>query len=186
MKSAARTFEVTATRSGLAVGELVVYAGHGVGRISVREKRGEPGARTEVVVLAFADGLSVTLPIERAREYLRPISGKAEVERVQKTLRVTQKPSGEPWQKRFRTTQAKVAVGEALGLAEVVGDGARRDNGPVDRGGPGRLSASERDLYVKARRLLATEIGISRGTDTAEADAWIAGQLAHNLGAVQA
>lgn len=186
MNSVERTFDVTARRSALAVGELMVYAGHGVGRIAARENRGARAAGTEVVVLAFADGLSVTLPIERAREYLRPISGEAEVARIQKTLRVTQKPSGEPWQRRFRTTQAKVAIGEALGLAEVVVDGARRDNAPVGRGGPVRLSASERDLYVKARHLLATEIGISRGTDTTEADAWIAGQLAHEPGAVQA
>lgn len=185
MSSVAKTLDASTRSSSLAVGDLVVYASHGIGRIARRENRGTRGARADVVVLEFADGLSVTLPVERAAEYLRPVSGKAQIARVQKTLRGITEPGGEAWQKRFRATQIKVAVGEALALAEVVRDGARRDDGPTVRGEPGRLSASERDLYIKARRLLAAEISAARGIDLAEADAWIGDQVAHTLTGVE-
>jgi RNA polymerase-interacting CarD/CdnL/TRCF family regulator len=41
-----------------------------------------------------------------------------------------------------------------------------------------RLSTNERDLCVKARRLLAAEISLARGIDADEADAWIGDQIA--------
>ncbi len=45
------------------------------------------GAAQEVLVLELADGLSVTLPLGRARELLRPLLSKADLRRVQATLR---------------------------------------------------------------------------------------------------
>jgi RNA polymerase-interacting CarD/CdnL/TRCF family regulator len=42
----------------------------------------------------------------------------------------------------------------------------------------GGLSTNERQLYRKARQLLADELGASRGLEPAEADAWIDAQLA--------
>ena len=41
----------------------------------------------------------------------------------------------------------------------------------------GALSTQERALYLKARRLLAAELGVATATDEAQADAWIEGQL---------
>ena len=57
----------------LAVGDVVVYPAHGAGRVAAREKRVVLGAEQEVVVLELADGLSVTLPMQLARELLRPL-----------------------------------------------------------------------------------------------------------------
>ena len=50
-----------------------MYPAHGAGRVAAREKRVVLGAEQEVVVLELADGLSVTLPMQRARELLRPL-----------------------------------------------------------------------------------------------------------------
>jgi transcription-repair coupling factor (superfamily II helicase) len=47
----------------LAVGDAVVYPAHGAGRVAARETRVILGAEQEVVVLALADGLSITLPM---------------------------------------------------------------------------------------------------------------------------
>jgi RNA polymerase-interacting CarD/CdnL/TRCF family regulator len=70
----------------LAVGDWVVYAGHGTARVAAREQRTVLGVEQEVVVLELANSLSVTLPIQRARERLRPVVGEAGVHRVQQTL----------------------------------------------------------------------------------------------------
>jgi hypothetical protein len=73
-----------------------------------------------------------------------------------------------------------VTSGEAAGLAEVIRDASRRNERATARKEPGRLSLTERQLYLKARKLLADEIGASRGVDAPAADAWIGDQLARN------
>jgi len=42
---------------------------------------------------------------------------------------------------------------------------------------------SERELYVKARKLLVEEIGLARGIDTVDAETWIEDQLAGSVDA---
>jgi RNA polymerase-interacting CarD/CdnL/TRCF family regulator len=157
----------------LAVDDLVVYASHGVGRVAIR--------RQETVVLEFAEGgLLVTLPIERAVECVRPVSTEVEIASIGRTLGEAVTVGEENWQRRVKTTRGKVTGGEAAGLAEVIRDANRRDERATARKEPGRLSLTERQLYLKARRLLADEIGASRGVDAPTADAWIGDQLARN------
>lgn len=156
----------------LAVGELVVYAGHGAGRVVAREQRSSGEARQEVVVIELSGNLTVTLPVTLARDNLRPLATEREMANVEQTLRTTA-PPGEPvWLKRHKATRAKLAAGQLVGLAEIVSDGNSRHSA-----GTGRLSVSERELYLKARRLLASEIALVRGIQTATADDWIADQL---------
>ena len=45
------------------------------------------GAEQEVVVIELAEGLSVSLPLERARAQLRPLANEADLHRVEQTLR---------------------------------------------------------------------------------------------------
>ena len=167
----------TLVRVRLAVGDVVVYAAHGVGRVAAREKRVVLGAAQEVLVLELAGGLSVTLPVERARELLRPLLSKADLRRVQETLRRDHTLSEDVWLIRRKDTQVKVAGGDPLGLAEVVRDCARREQRLIANTGS-QLSPSERDLYKRARRLLSAEIGLARDLELAEADDWIEEQLA--------
>lgn len=72
----------------------------------------------------------------------------------------------------------KLAGGDPLGLAEVVRDCARRQQRLIAKRTGSQLSPSERDLYMRARRLLSGEIGLARGLEPADADAWIEEQLA--------
>ena len=154
-----------------AVGDLVVYASHGIGRVADRSRR--------TVVLEFAErGLSVTLPIERAAECVRAVSTEVEIASIGRTLGEADEGSGENWQRRLKTTRSKVTVGEAAGLAEVFRVASRLDERATARKEPGKLSLTERQLYLKARQLLADEIGASRGVDPSEADAWIGDQIA--------
>ena len=162
----------------LAVGDAVVYAAYGVGFIAVRERRLVLGVEKDVVVIELAGGLSVTLPVARARQQLRPPVSEAGVRRVQETLREGGEPSREVWLKRKRQTEAKLTGGDPLKLAEVVRDGVRRKQTLMAEKRNSRLSLGENDLYEKARQLLAGEIGVACGFDPVQADAWIDEQIA--------
>jgi RNA polymerase-interacting CarD/CdnL/TRCF family regulator len=135
-------------------GALVVYGGHGIGRVS----RDPSAGANDRVVVEFESGLSVTLPLERAQACLRPVGGA---------------------QARTRINKDKIASGQAVALAEVVRDAVRRQESLA----PGSsLSVFERELYGKARKLLAAEVAASTGTDEADAEAWIDDQLGFELG----
>jgi RNA polymerase-interacting CarD/CdnL/TRCF family regulator len=81
----------------LGVGDLVVYRSHGIGRVKARQKRLVLGAEIEMVELELADGLTVTLPIERAQEQLRPLANELDLQRVQETLRHDHVLSAQSW-----------------------------------------------------------------------------------------
>ena len=160
------------------VGTIVAYPPHGIGRVAAREKRVILGAEEDVVVVELGNDLSVTLPISRAEEQLRPPATEADLKKVQKALRESAVVSDEIWSKRVQQAQEKLRSGDALELAEIVRDGVRREQGKTTTGTPTKLSTSERALHLKARELLSGEIGVTRGVDQAEADAWIDEQLA--------
>ena len=161
---------------GLAVGDVVVYASHGIGRVEARRPGGE--GLPETVALVFEGGLRVILPLARALDALRPLSGEPELEDVRRTLRAEGSLSVEPWLRRHRATRDKVAAGQATALAEVVRDGLQREQ-RLAAGASGRTTApSDRQLYVQARALLTAEIAFCRGIELAEADAWILDQVA--------
>ena len=158
----------------MGVGQIVVYGGHGPGRVIARTTQTADAVVQEVVVLEFAATLLVTLPLRLAREQLRPLANEQELKGVQQTLRASPPVEELLWLRRQKATRAKLAEGEPIGLAEVVSAGAHRQ-----QGNRARLSVSERDLYLKARRLLAAEIGHVRGIGPSQAEDWITSQLAH-------
>jgi RNA polymerase-interacting CarD/CdnL/TRCF family regulator len=162
----------------LAVGTVVAYPPHGVGRVSGRERKVVLGVEQEIVALDLADGLSVTLPLERARELLRPLVDEAGLRRVRDTLREEGALTDEIWSKRLKEAQERLRTGDPEALAAIVRDGARRDQALSANGGRAKLSVSERALCTRARELLCGEIRAVRGLDQAEADAWIDAQIA--------
>jgi len=152
-------------------GALVVYGSYGIGRIC-RVGPGRDREQQENVLVEFADGLSVTLPRDRAVSCLRAVAGAGALARVRDVLCDRNVEVERSWQVRTKSTRAKLAAGEAVGLAEVV-----RDTVALGRASSsGTVSMYERDLYLKARRLLAAEVGAATNTDEAEAAAWIDSQ----------
>jgi CarD family transcriptional regulator len=156
----------------LAVGDAVVYAAHGAGRVAAREERTVLGVEQEVVVIELGHGLCVTLPIEQARERLRPVASEADVQRVQQTLHEEGETAEGSWHQRLKQGRAKLASGDPLELAELVRDGMRHQS-QARKGAAPKFSETERRLYVQARELLTREIGSARGLELVEADAWI-------------
>ena len=155
---------------------MVVYAAYGVGRVASRETL--VGSEQEMVVLALADGLQVSLPIERANAQLRSLASEADLLQVQDILRRDREVSAAPWLSRQRESQAKLAGGDPVGLAEIVRDGASRQELLTARGAKAQLAEGERRMFLAARRRLADEIAHVRGLEAADADVWIGEQLA--------
>jgi CarD family transcriptional regulator, regulator of rRNA transcription len=158
----------------LAVGDRVVYASHGIGRVESRERHHSDG---EMVVLVFENGLKVTLPLDRAQNALRSLSGEPELEAVQLTLG-GDSPSTtlEHWSRRHRNAQAKFASGSVSGLAEIVRDGAHRERARVKAG----VAPIRNQLYRQARKLLVAEVAAARGIEPDAADAWIGEQISRD------
>lgn len=161
----------------LAVGDEVVYGTHGIGRVAARKEQVVLGAAREVVVLELADGLTVTLPLGLAQEQLRPLATEADMDKVQEALRQDRPLSVDPWLSRRRETLAKLTGGDPVELAEIVGDGAQRERKPRAKGTKPQLSTGEKEIFVRAWKLLSGEIARARGIPEAEADGWIDEQL---------
>lgn len=167
--------DVTPSSLSLSVGDLVVYASHGIGRVeSTQSSRGD---LPETVVLAFESGLRVTLPVARASEALRAVAGSEDLESVRRTLSADAPQTAESWSRRHRTMREAVAAGSLTGLAEVVRDGLQREWKLAAGAGGRQLAPSERELYLQARKLLTAEIAACCGIETAAADAWIVEQV---------
>jgi CarD family transcriptional regulator len=161
----------------LAVGDAVVYGTHGIGRVVALKKQAGQGDSQDVVVVELGDGLTATLPLERARGQLRPVASKADVSRVRETLREDRNLSFDPWLSRRREVLEKLAAGTLDGLAEIVSEGAQRERIRVANGGNARLPTAEREVFVKARGLLAGEIALALSLQPSAADDWIEEQL---------
>ena len=162
----------------LAVGDLVVYANHGAGSIAARKTQTVLGKTCEVVVVELDEGLTVTLPLELAQQLLRSLASEADLRRVQETLRGDSVLSVDPWLSRRKQTLEKLAGGSPVELAEIVSEGAQRDRERRTKGSKPLGSSGERDVFVKARRLLSDEIALTRGIQPDAADVWIEEQLA--------
>jgi CarD family transcriptional regulator, regulator of rRNA transcription len=158
----------------VAVGDTVVYASHGVGRIVAREQQRVGGTVRDCVVVELATGLRVTLPLADAAERLRRPADESELDDVQKTLASIPPEREASWTRRINESKAKLATGKATDLAQIVRDGVR-----FERGSNGvRLSHSERRVYVQARALLVGELCSARGMHEDEAEVWIDSQIA--------
>jgi RNA polymerase-interacting CarD/CdnL/TRCF family regulator len=160
-----------AQRIRLGVGDLVVYASHGIGRVESKQSGHEDASQT--LTLLFESGLKVTLPLARARGTLRPLSGESELEEVRRMLGVETHPVVEPWSRRHRRLQAKLVEGTVHCLAEIVRDGVHRQRRRV-KGSP---APAENQVYRKARGLLVAEIAAARSIEPDAADAWISEQI---------
>jgi RNA polymerase-interacting CarD/CdnL/TRCF family regulator len=158
-----------------AVGDAVVYASHGIGRIESTH----PAERAlpERITLLFESGLRVTLPLDRARGALRSLSGEPALDGVRDALRADVPPSIEPWSRRHRLAQAKLAEGAVDGLAEIVRDGLQRERRLAATSSRRSGAPLDDELYRRARKLLAAEIAECRGIDPEAADAWICRQV---------
>ncbi len=156
----------------LEVGELVVYGNHGIGRVTARRNQELLGEAHEVVVLELEE-LTVTLPLARAEEHLRPLADGADLRRVGDALRDESDLNPRNWLSRRRETLEKLVGGTPVELAQIVSEGAQRERLRSASSGKKQLSLSEREIFTKARRLLSDEIALALDIQPTAAERWI-------------
>ncbi len=128
-------------------------------------------------MLALARGLRVELPLQRARELLRPLADESDLSRVQEALGTDQALSGGTWLKRQRESLSSLNDGDPIGLAHIIRNSARRQAARSSKGGKPPQSLWEREIATRARSLLSTEIAYARHVEPEEANGWIDQQL---------
>ena len=141
----------------------MVYPNHGAGCISgVEEKTILGEVRRYYVVYLPDTELTVSIPAE-GDTGLRACADEEGVEEALAVLGAdtTEMPSN--WNHRLKHNREKIKSGEIEQVAEVV------RNLSV-HGAENGLSTGERNMLIKARQILASEIALSRSIEASEAE----------------
>ena len=154
------------------VGDKVVYPHHGAGTVVKKEKRDVLGEKREYLTIKILhNDMTVNVPSENAEAVgLRKVIGEDMVKVVVKALTGggTQMPKN--WNRRFKHNRDKMKTGDILELAEVVRNLSLRDS---EKG----LSTGEKQMFVKAKKILASELMYAKDMDEEEAAEWLDGVL---------
>jgi CarD family transcriptional regulator len=116
----------------------------------------------------------VNVPADNAdRVGLRKVIDEQMVSKVLKALTGggTQMPKN--WNRRFKHNRDKMKTGDIFELAEVVRNLSLRDH---EKG----LSTGEKQMFVKAKKILASELMYAKDMDEDEAAEWLDGVLARD------
>ena len=148
------------------VGDKVVYPHHGAGTVVKKEKREVLGEKREYLTIKILhNDMTVNVPSENAEAVgLRKVIGEDMVKVVVKALTGggTQMPKN--WNRRFKHNSDKIKTGDIYELAEVVRNLATRE---AEKG----LSTGEKQMFTRAKKILASELmyALEKTEDEAEA-----------------
>jgi CarD family transcriptional regulator len=146
------------------VGDKVVYPHHGAGKILKKELKEVLGQRREYLTIQILyNDMTVMVPTENAdKAGLRKVIGEETVDEVLAVLRDdgTQMPKN--WNRRFKHNRDKIKTGDIFELAEVVRNLSIRD---IDKG----LSTGEKQMFGRAKKILASELMYAREMEEQEA-----------------
>jgi CarD family transcriptional regulator len=159
------------------VGDKVVYPHHGAGTVVKKESREVLGQKRDYLTIKILhNDMTVQVPCENADKVgLRKVIDEKMVTVVVKALtgNGTQMPKN--WNRRFKHNRDKMKTGDILELAEVVRNLSLRDH---EKG----LSTGEKQMFVKAKKILASELMYAKGMDEDEAVEWLEGVLSGGNG----
>jgi CarD family transcriptional regulator len=155
------------------IGEKVVYPHHGAGTIVKKEKRTILGEEREYLTIQILhNDMTVNVPTENAEKVgLREVIDEETVELVLKALTGNGTVMPKNWNRRFKHNREKMKTGDIFELAEVVRNLSLRDQ---DKG----LSTGEKQMFVKAKKILVSELMYAKGMDEEETAEWLDGVLA--------
>ena len=147
------------------VGDSVVYPHHGAGKVLLKEQKDVLGERREYLTIKILhNDMTVMVPTENAA-----IAGLRRVideETVKKVLAVLQDECSEMpknWNRRFKHNRDKIKTGDIYELAEVVRNLAIRE---AEKG----LSTGEKQMYTRAKKILASELMYALAMDEDSVD----------------
>src|SRR6059036_2996573 len=111
--------------------------------------------------------MTVNVPADNAeRVGLRKVIDEEAVAKVVKYLTSGGTEMPKNWNRRFKHNRDKMKTGDVFELAEVVRNLALRD-------GEKGLSTGEKQMYVKAKKILASELMYAKGLDEEAAAEWL-------------
>src|SRR5437868_9024480 len=163
----------TQTEGGLFdVGDKVVYPHHGAGTVVKKESREVLGEKREYLTIQILhNDMTVQVPADNAEKVgLRWVIDEKMVEVVVKALTGGSTEMPKNWNRRFKHNRDKMKTGDILELAEVVRNLSLRD---AEKG----LSTGEKQMFVKAKKILASELMYAKDMDEEEAAEWLDGVL---------
>jgi len=154
------------------VGDKVVYPHHGAGTVVKREKKEVLGEKREYLTIKIDhNDMTVNVPAENAeRVGLRKVIDEDAVKKVVKYLTSGGTEMPKNWNRRFKHNRDKMKTGDIFELAEVVRNLALRD-------GEKGLSTGEKQMYVKAKKILASELMYAKNMNEDETFEWLEGVL---------
>jgi CarD family transcriptional regulator len=146
----------------------VVYPHHGAGTVVKREKREVLGEKREYLTIKILhNDMTVNVPADNAeRVGLRKVIDEEAVKKVVKYLTSGGTEMPKNWNRRFKHNRDKMKTGDIYELAEVVRNLALRD-------GEKGLSTGEKQMYVKAKKILASELMYAKTMSEDEALEWL-------------
>jgi CarD family transcriptional regulator len=148
------------------VGDHVVYPHHGAGKVLKKDMKEMLGEKREYLTIKILhNDMTVMVPCCNAdKAGLRRVIGEDAVKKVLAVLRddVSQMPKN--WNRRFKHNREKIKTGDVYELAEVVRNLAIRE---TEKG----LSTGEKQMYTRAKKILASELMYALEMEEDEAEA---------------
>ena len=162
------------------VGDKVVYPHHGAGRImKIEEKEVLGELRSYLTIQILHNDMTVMVPVENAdRAGLRRVVDVGVVEEVLAVLRGNPTKMPKNWSRRYKHNREKLKTGDIFEVAEVVRNLAVRH---ADKG----LSTGEKQMFSKAKKILASELMYARNITEQEATEFLEGVLAEIHGGME-
>ena len=134
-------------------GDKVVYPHHGAGLVMTKETRELMGSEREYLTIKILHNeLTVMVPTENAgKAGLRRVIDEEEIKKVTDVLTDDVSEMPKNWNRRFKYNREKIKTGDVFELAEVVRNLAIRE---MEKG----LSTGEKQMYTRAKKILASEL----------------------------
>ena len=160
------------------IGDNVVYPHHGAGMVLKKETKDLLGEKRDYLTIKILhNNMTVMVPCENAhRAGLRRVIDGDEVNKVIDVLtgEVSEMPKN--WNRRFKHNREKIKTGDVFELAEVVRNLAIRE---WEKG----LSTGEKQMYTRAKKILASEFMYALSKDEDGAEAYLDELLEERFGA---
>ncbi len=159
------------------VGDSVVYPHHGAGKVLKKEMKTVLGeSREYLTVKILHNDMTVMVPTENAAAAgLRRVMDEETIRKVMAVLQDECSVMPKNWNRRFKHNRDKIKTGDIYDLADVVRNLAVREH---QKG----LSTGEKQMFTRARRILASEMMYALGMDEEQVDAHLSSVILEGAG----
>jgi CarD family transcriptional regulator len=157
------------TQIEFAVGDCVVYPHHGAGTVIKKELKQILGEEREYLTIRILHN-EMTVMVPTANAHLAGLRRVVSEETLARVLEILTEPgSAMPgtWSRRVKHNRDKIKTGDVCELAEVVRNLAIREH---QKG----LSTGEKQMYMRARQVLASELMYALDMDEVQVEAHLA------------